>query len=71
MRRLARKRYPPRGSRIVNTKRKLIPIQEVLVEPTILLELPFPVHSKSLFTRYGVVLAFMPTLDSVQPRELL
>jgi hypothetical protein len=65
------KTIPPGGSGIVNTKRKLIPIQEVRVEPTILLELPFPVYSESLFSRYRVVFAFMPTLDSVQPCELL
>ncbi len=39
--------------------------------PTILLALPSPVHPKKLFTRDGVVLAFMARLKSVQPCELL
>jgi hypothetical protein len=38
---------------------------------TILLSLPCPVHAKKLFTRDGVVLAFMARLESVQPCELL
>jgi hypothetical protein len=34
-------------------------------------DLPFPVHSKSIFTLDGVVLAFDPSFDSVKPGELL
>ncbi len=34
-------------------------------------KLPFPVHSKSIFTLDGVVLAFDPSFYSVQPCELL
>jgi hypothetical protein len=34
-------------------------------------ELPFPVHSKVILTRDGVVLSFVPSFHSVQPCELL
>jgi hypothetical protein len=33
--------------------------------------LPFPVHSKVILTRDGVVLSFVPSFHSVQPCELL
>ena len=34
-------------------------------------KLPFPVHSKVILTRDGVVLSFVPSFHSVQPCELL
>jgi hypothetical protein len=34
-------------------------------------KLPFPVHSKVILTRDGVVLSFVPGFHSVQPCELL
>jgi hypothetical protein len=33
--------------------------------------LPFPVHSKVILTRDGIVLPFVPSFHSVQPCELL
>ena len=34
-------------------------------------KLPFPVHSKVILTRDGVVLSFVPSFHSVEPCELL
>ena len=34
-------------------------------------KLPFPVHSKVILTRDGIVLSFVPSFHSVQPCELL
>jgi hypothetical protein len=34
-------------------------------------KLPFPVHSKVILTRDGVVLSFVPSFHSIQPCELL
>jgi hypothetical protein len=34
-------------------------------------KLPFPVHTKVILTRDGVVLSFVPSFHSIQPCELL
>src|SRR2546425_12179514 len=41
------------------------------IPPQSNVHLPFPVHSKIVFTRDGVVLPFVPSFNSVQPCKLL
>jgi hypothetical protein len=43
----------------------------VVVQPGLRDRLPFPVHSKVVLARDGVVLPFVPSFHSVQPCELL